>query len=102
MSMDEDVGQLLDIICYQLDKEEAKKLLAISGKNLQTAVQKFYDTDIGNLRTLLRDSTATWDESVFGADRYGDNDTTLPSTFTLFRRRPAVNFADSVRHSFQY
>lgn len=98
MSMDEDVGQLLDIICYQLDKEEAKKLLAISGKNLQTAVQKFYDTDIGNLRTLLRDSTATWDESVFGADRYGDNDTTLP-TFNIDYAPGFDKYPHSTGHS---
>ncbi|CBY01009.1 predicted protein [Plenodomus lingam JN3] len=102
MSMNENVGQLLDVICYQLDKEEATKLLAISGKNLQAAVQKFYDTDIESLRSLLRDSPATWDESAFGAGRYGDNDATLPTFIAAFNIDYAPgfeNYPHSTGHS---
>ncbi|KAF2854376.1 hypothetical protein T440DRAFT_465350 [Plenodomus tracheiphilus IPT5] len=98
MSPDEDVTSLLDVICYQLSKEDAKKLLAISGKNLQAAVQKFYDTDIDNLRSLLRDSSATWDESAFGAGRYGDKDTTVP-TFNIDYAPGFENYPHSTGHS---
>jgi hypothetical protein len=51
----------------------------ISNNSVEEAVGKFYDTDITNLRTLLRNSEAKWDETAFGGAAYG-NDATLPST----------------------
>lgn len=53
--------------------------IQISNHDVQAAVQKFYDTDIGNLRSLLRDSKTTWDDSAFNAGRYGDHDAAPPS-----------------------
>ncbi|CAO2649656.1 Nn.00g070410.m01.CDS01 [Neocucurbitaria sp. VM-36] len=75
MATDENVAMLLDIIFYQLDKEQAKQLLGITGNNVQAATEKFYDTDIDSLKALLRDSKPKWDETAFGGGRYGEEDT---------------------------
>lgn len=82
MATDGDVDTLLSFINYRLDKDEAKRLLAIMGNNVETALMKFFDEDIANLKTLLKDSKPNWDDTAFGAGRYGNEDTTgsVPST----------------------
>jgi len=98
MAHEEHVPLLLEIICFQLDKEEAKRLLAISNHDVQTAVQKFYDTDIDTLRNVLRDSQAAWDDSAFAAGRYGDHDAALP-TFNIAYAPGYENYPHSNGHS---
>lgn len=41
--------------------------------------------DMQSLRNLLRDSEATWDETAFGAGRYGNDDSNLPSKSAMLQ-----------------
>jgi hypothetical protein len=101
MGVEEDVQTLLDFTGYQLGKDEARQLLKvwpglftlsrvltaaqISNNDLETATQKFFETDPSNLKSLLSDSVPNWDESAFGSGRYGQDDTTganIPSTWS--------------------
>ncbi|KAH7357474.1 hypothetical protein BKA66DRAFT_473340 [Pyrenochaeta sp. MPI-SDFR-AT-0127] len=100
MATDEDVSQVLDIIFYQLDKDQARQLLAITGNNVQAAAGKFFDSDIDVLKRLLQDSTAKWDDTAFGAGRYGNDDTagTLP-TFNIDYAPGYENYPHSTGNS---
>lgn len=82
MATDRDVKTLLSFIHYQLDKDQARRLLAITGNNVEAAVSKCFDEPIDNIKALVRDSNAKWDDTAFGAGRYGNDDTsgTVPST----------------------
>jgi hypothetical protein len=42
---------------------------------VESAVNKFYETDPSNLKTLLTDSVPRWDETAFASGRYGKDDT---------------------------
>ena len=56
--------------------------MQISNNNVDTAVQKFWDTDPANLKNLLNDSVPKWDDSAFGSGSYGQDETSsgMPST----------------------
>ncbi|KAF1850822.1 uncharacterized protein K460DRAFT_350828 [Cucurbitaria berberidis CBS 394.84] len=100
MASDQDVAQLLEITFYQLDKDQAKQLLGITGNNVQAAAEKFYDMDIEPLKALLRDSKPTWDDTAFGAGSYRTEDTggALP-TFNIDYAPGFENYPHSTGNS---
>ncbi|KAF2823964.1 hypothetical protein CC86DRAFT_372119 [Ophiobolus disseminans] len=75
MATDDQISLLLDFIGYQLGKDEAIQLLKISNNNVETAASKFWDTDASNLKKLLNDSVANWDDTAFASGRYGQDET---------------------------
>jgi hypothetical protein len=54
----------------------------ICDSNVEQAAMKFWDTEPSNMRKLLNDAVPRWDETVFGAGRYGQDDASggIPST----------------------
>lgn len=53
--------------------------MQISNNDLGQAASKFFDTDPANLKSLLLNSEAKWDETAFGGAGYGHEDAALPS-----------------------
>jgi hypothetical protein len=76
----------------------------ISNNNLETAAQKFWETDPSNLKNLLNDSVSRWDETAFGSGRYGQDETSggMPSTWDLKQDSSGSTWADNHDLSFQY
>lgn len=60
--------------------------MQISSNNVETAIQKFFDTEPSNLKGLLSDSVPVWDQTAFGTARYGQDDPatgpSIPSTWS--------------------
>jgi hypothetical protein len=56
----------------------------ISDNNVEAAVNKYFETDPGNIQRLLHDAVARWDETAFGSGRYGQDDAvTGPAAFNI-------------------
>ncbi|KAF2028373.1 hypothetical protein EK21DRAFT_90659 [Setomelanomma holmii] len=71
---DTKVADLLEFIGYALTPDDAVQLLKICDNNLEQAAMKYYETDPANMRKLLTDAKPQWDNTAFGAGRYGEND----------------------------
>ncbi|RMZ73264.1 ubiquitin interaction motif [Pyrenophora seminiperda CCB06] len=69
-----------------LDRNEARQLLANHDNNVEAAIGKYFDAleqgGLASLRSHLRNSQAKWDEAAFGGAMYGADDSTIP-TFNI-------------------
>jgi hypothetical protein len=53
--------------------------------NLEQAAEKFFSSDLSTVHKLIEGSTATWDESAFGASRYAEEtNSNVPSTLAPY------------------
>ncbi|KAL6703111.1 hypothetical protein ACN47E_010173 [Coniothyrium glycines] len=93
-----DISALRESIFYQLDEADCKRLLVISGNDVNKAADKFYDTDPSSLQNLLKHSEAKWDETAFGGAAYGNEDVALP-TFNIDYAPGFENYPHSNGHS---
>ncbi|KAI4945806.1 hypothetical protein J4E91_007720 [Alternaria rosae] len=81
--IEENIDLLFNFGADQLDRQEARQLLANHGNNVEAAVDKYFSSmdqgGISALKTHLRNSQAKWDETAFAGAGYGIDDTNVPS-----------------------
>ncbi|KZM19315.1 uncharacterized protein EKO05_0002896 [Ascochyta rabiei] len=80
---DGNVAMLQELSGYQLQQDECRKLLKVFNGNLEQAAEKFFSSDLSTVRKLIDGSTATWDESAFGASRYAEEAHSSVPTFNI-------------------
>ncbi|KAL6160318.1 hypothetical protein ACJBU6_01660 [Exserohilum turcicum] len=72
------IDLLISFGADQLDRNEARQLLANHGNSVEAAMDKYFSSmdqgGISALKTHLRNSQAKWDESAFGGAMYGADD----------------------------
>ncbi|RYN85436.1 hypothetical protein AA0120_g8813 [Alternaria tenuissima] len=77
------IDLLLSFGADQLDRNEARQLLANHGQSVEAAMDKYFTSmeqgGIQSLKTHLRNSQAKWDETAFAGAGYGIDDTNVPS-----------------------
>jgi len=90
MATDEDIRNFREFTGVEYDRlsqDDVAKLLQLNNNDLEQAVRKYFELEeVGGsaVRTHLDESVVgTWDDTVFGAGRYGQDDTTAsgPSTY---------------------
>ncbi|KAI4929111.1 hypothetical protein J4E85_005735 [Alternaria conjuncta] len=81
--IEENIDLLFNFGVEQLDRQEARQLLANHGNNVEAAMDKYFSSmdqgGISALKTHLRNSQAKWDETAFAGAGYGIDDTNVPS-----------------------
>ncbi|KAF1933599.1 uncharacterized protein M421DRAFT_200965 [Didymella exigua CBS 183.55] len=78
---DDNATMLQELSGYQLVYEDCQKLLRVFNGNLEQAADKVFSSDMSAIHKLIDGSKPTWDESAFGASRYGDDaNNGVPST----------------------
>ncbi|KAJ4350558.1 hypothetical protein N0V95_004664 [Ascochyta clinopodiicola] len=83
--LDGNAAMLQELSGYQLQQDECRKLLKVFNGNLEQAAEKFFSSDLSTVHKLIDGSTATWDESAFGASRYAEEaNSSVPSTLAPF------------------
>ncbi|KAG9196032.1 hypothetical protein G6011_01153 [Alternaria panax] len=84
--IESNIDLLLSFGADQLDRNEARQLLANHGQSLEAAMDKYFTSmdqgGISSLKTHLRNSQAKWDETAFAGAGYGIDDTNVP-TFNI-------------------
>jgi len=77
------IDLLLSFGADQLDRNEARQLLANHGQSVEAAMDKYFTSmeqgGIQSLKTHLRNSQAKWDETAFAGAGYGIDDTNVPT-----------------------
>ncbi|XP_014550761.1 hypothetical protein COCVIDRAFT_114639 [Bipolaris victoriae FI3] len=78
------IDLLLSFGADQLDRTEARQLLANHGNSVEAAMDKYFSSmeqqgGISVLKSHLRNSQPKWDETAFGGAMYGADDATVPS-----------------------
>jgi hypothetical protein len=89
MATDQDVRNFREFTGVdhdRLSQDDVAKLLRLNNNNLEQAVGKFFELEeLGGsaVRKHLDESAGTWDDTMFGAGRYGQDETTasVPSTY---------------------
>ncbi|KAF3035641.1 hypothetical protein E8E11_004091 [Didymella keratinophila] len=80
---DGDATMLQELSGYQLGYEDCQKLLKVCNGNLEQAADKVFSSDMATVHKLIDGSKPTWDESAFGASRYGDGTNNSVPTFNI-------------------
>jgi hypothetical protein len=87
MLSNEDVAKLLKVRRHQSSQRGSWLVCQLNNNDLEQAVGKFFELDEAGgsaaLRKHLDGSDGAWDDTVFGAGRYGQDDTpaVIPSTY---------------------